>query len=167
MRLIRRDAAKYAIDPAKLGCVGFSAGGLLAASLAVAWMDPVYPRIDAADDISPRPAFAGLIYPEVSGELMRVGKYPSARFDASHRVDSNTPPVFIVHALDDPVVPATSSISMLMACREARVPVEAHLLTEGGHGFGPAYLAPDHPGSRWPELFDLWIKRTLAAPRAA
>lgn len=167
IRLIRRDAARYGIDSAKLGCVGFSAGGLLAASLAVAWMDPVYPRVDAADDAEAKPAFAGMIYPEVSGELMRVGKYPSARFDASHRVDRNTPPVFIVHALDDPVVRAASPISMMQACREARVPVEAHFFTEGGHGFGPRYLASDHPGSRWPELFDLWTKRILAAPTKA
>ena len=166
MRLIRRDAAKYGIDPTKLGCIGFSAGGLLSASLAVAWMDPVYAKVDAADAIEAKPAFAGLIYPEVSGEPMRVGKYASARFDASHRVDRQTPPIFIVHALDDPVVPAGSPLSMFMACREVGSPVEAHFFQEGGHGFGPAYLSPDKPGSRWPELFDLWMTRTLARPPA-
>lgn len=167
MRLIRRDAAKYAIDPAKLGCVGFSAGGLLAASLAVASDDPVYAEVDRADELSARPAYAGLVYPVVSGSMMRVGKNPSARFDAPVRVRPDTPPIFITHALDDDTVPAREPLAMMEACRAAGVPVEAHFLAEGGHGFGPAYLAPDHPGSRWPELFDLWIKRTLAAPRAA
>ena len=166
MRLIRRDAAKFGIDPAKLGCIGFSAGGLLAASLAVAWADPVYARVDGADGIDAKPAFAGLVYPVISGEQMRVGKYPSARFDASHRVDGDTPPVFIVHALDDPVVSAASPIAMMTACREAQVPVEAHFFAEGGHGFGPAYLPADHPGARWPELFDLWMTRTLATAAA-
>jgi acetyl esterase/lipase len=163
MRLIRRDAAKYAIDPAKLGCCGFSAGGLLSASLAVASGDPVYANVDAADTLSARPAFAGLVYPVVSGSLMRVGKYPSARFDAPQRVGHDTPPIFIVHALDDPVVPAREPIAMMEACRAADVPVEAHFFAEGGHGFGPAYLSADKPGSRWPELFDLWMARTLQA----
>ncbi|WP_375392233.1 alpha/beta hydrolase [uncultured Sphingomonas sp.] len=158
MRLIRAGAARFGVDSAKIGCVGFSAGGLLAASLAVAWMDPVYARVDGADELEAKPAFAGLIYPETSGELMRVGKYPSARFDASHRVDRNTSPVFIVHALDDPVVPAASPIAMMQACREERVPVEAHFFQQGGHGFGPAYLPRALPGSRWPELFDLWMR---------
>jgi acetyl esterase/lipase len=159
MRLIRANAQRYGIDPARLGCVGFSAGGLLAASLAVAWMDPVYDRVDAADAIEAKPAYAGLIYPEVSGEQMRVGKYPSGRFDASRRVDANTAPIFIAHALDDPVVPVSSPLSMMQACREARVPVEAHFFQEGGHGFGPRYLDPALPGARWPELFDAWIRR--------
>lgn len=166
IRLIRRDAAKYGIDPAKLGCVGFSAGGLLSASLAVAHADPVYARVDGADDLSAKPAFAGLVYPVVSGSLMRVGKYPSARFDAPVRVGHDTPPVFISHALDDPVVPAREPLAMMEACREANVPVEAHFFQEGGHGFGPAYLSPDKPGARWPELFDLWITRVLARPPA-
>lgn len=166
MRLIRQGAAKYRIDPARLGCVGFSAGGLLAASLAVAYADPVYAKVDAADDLPARPAFAGLVYPVVSGSLMRVGKLPSARFDAPQRVGHDTPPIFITHALDDPVVPAREPIAMMEACRQAQVPVEAHFFAEGGHGFGPAYLPPDQPGSRWPELFDLWMARTLASPRA-
>ena len=162
MRLIRRGAASYAIDPAKLGCVGFSAGGLLSASLAVASDDPVYAKVDAADEQSARPAFAGLVYPVVSGSLMRVGKFPSARFDAPERVGRDTPPIFITYALDDPVVPVREPLAMMEACRAAGVPVEAHFFQEGGHGFGPAYLFPDKPGSRWPELFDLWITRTLA-----
>lgn len=166
MRLIRRDAAKYGIDPAKLGCVGFSAGGLLSASLAVAHADPVYAKLDTADELSARPAFAGLVYPVVSGSLMRVGKFPSARFDAPQRVGRDTPPVFIAHALDDPVVPAREPIAMMEACRSADIPVEAHLFAEGGHGFGPAYLPADMPGSRWPELFDLWMTRVLARPPA-
>lgn len=164
MRLIRRDAARFGIDPAKLGVIGFSAGGLLAASLATAWNDPVYARIDAADDLDARPAFAGLAYPVTSGDLMRVGTGPAGRFDPKRRLGrQNTPPLFIVHALDDDVVPFSEPMGMLTAAREARVPVEAHFLQQGGHGFGPKYLSPDLPGSRWPELFDLWMARALAA----
>lgn len=165
MRLIRGRAASDGVDPAKLGVIGFSAGGLLAASVATAYNDPVYTRIDAADDLSARPAFAGLVYPVITGDKMRIGKNAAARFDTDRRVNPTTPPIFIAHALDDPLVPAAQPMAMMAACQAAKVPVEAHFFQEGGHGFGPAYLPADMPGSRWPDLFDRWIKRTLAAPK--
>ena len=161
MRLIRANAAQYGIDAGNLGCIGFSAGGLLSSSLAVASDDPVYDPVDAADKVGARPAFAGLIYPVTSGDLMRVGKYPSARFNAAERVNARTPPLFIAQALDDPLVPLSQPMAMLTAAKTAGVPVEAHFFQEGGHGFGPTYLTPDMPGSLWPELFDKWVKRTL------
>lgn len=167
MRLIRANAGRYGIKPETLGVVGFSAGGLLAASVATAWDDPVYSAIDAADRISARPAFAGLVYPVTSGDLMRVGTGPAARFNPVRRLNGDTPPIFIVHALDDPVVPFSEPMAMLSAAREAKVPVEAHFLQEGGHGFGPRNLAPGLPGADWPTLFDRWMKRTLATPRPA
>lgn len=165
MRLIRADAAKFGIDPAKLGVVGFSAGGLLSASLATAWDDPVYKAVDAVDRGDARPAFAGLIYPVISGDLMRVGTGPAARFDPARRLGKRTPPLFIAHAMDDPTVPFSEPLSMLTAAKQANVPVEAHFFEEGGHGFGPRYLPPELPGSRWPELFDLWTKRALLKPQ--
>ena len=167
MRLIRANAARHGIRPETLGVVGFSAGGLLAASIATAWNDPVYTAVDAADRADARPAYAGLVYPVTSGDRMRVGAGPAARFDPTRRLGGDTPPLFIVHALDDPVVPFSEPMAMLTAAREAKVPVEAHFLQEGGHGFGPRYLAPDLPGADWPVLFDRWIKRSLAGQRSA
>ncbi|MDE0878635.1 MAG: alpha/beta hydrolase [Sphingomonas bacterium] len=161
MRLIRANAARYGIDPAKLGCIGFSAGGLLSSSLAVASDDPVYDPVDAADQASARPGFAGLVYPVTSGDFMRVGKFPSGRFDAALRVNRRSPPLFIAHALDDPIVPLSQPMAMLTAARTAGVAVEAHFFQEGGHGFGPTYLSRDLPGSRWPDLFDKWSSRAL------
>jgi acetyl esterase/lipase len=163
MRLIRASASRYGIDPTKLGTVGFSAGGLLAASLATASMDPVYARVDDADASDARPAFAGLIYPVVTGDRMRVGARSAARFDTNRRVRRDTPPIFIAHALDDTTVPVSEPMAMLTACQAAQVPVEAHFFQQGGHGFGPAYLPPELPGSQWPLLFDAWTKRVLAA----
>ena len=167
MRLIRANATMLGIDPAKLGVIGFSAGGLLASSLATAWYDPVYAKVDAADELDARPAFAGLAYPVVSGDLMRVGTGPAGRFDPKRRLGEHTPPLFIVHALDDPVVPFSEPMGMLAAAREAHVPVEAHFLQQGGHGFGPKYLSAELPGSHWPTLFDLWMKRVMSRPVAA
>ncbi len=162
MRLIRARATRDGIDPAKLGVVGFSAGGFLAASLAVAHADPVYAKVDAADEGSAAPAFAGLVYPVIGVDHMRVGKNGAGRFSPDRRVRPDTPPVFIAHALDDPIVPAANPLSMMAACQAAKVPVEAHFFQEGGHGFGPAYLPPELPGSNWPVLFDRWTKRVLA-----
>ena len=167
MRLIRANAASFGIDPAKIGVIGFSAGGLLAASLAAAWDDPVYSKVDAIDEVDARPDFAGLVYPVISGDRMRVGTGPAGRFDPKRRLGAQTPPLFIVHALDDPIVPFSEPLDMLQAAREAHVPVEAHFLQQGGHGFGPSYLSTDLPGSRWPTLFDLWVQRALARPITA
>jgi acetyl esterase/lipase len=169
MRLIRARAGHLRIDPARLGVVGFSAGGHLAADLAVAHAERVYAPVDAADQLSARPAFAGLVYPVTDA---RIGHAPTmltgggAAPDAATvlqrspvtRVTAETPPSFLVHAIDDPVVPLEHSLGWIAACRAARVPVEAHLFQQGGHGFG-LHLPPTLPGSRWPELFALWMRR--------
>lgn len=172
MRLIRARAEEFDIDPARLGVVGFSAGGHLAADLATAYDERVYRRTDAADAQSARPAFAGLVYPVTSlrprigsgGSSMDNLRGPNpapalidARSPVLH-VDARTPPCFLVHALDDGLVPLENSLEWIAACRAAKVPVEAHLFGEGGHGFG-LHLAEDLPGSRWPELFALWIRK--------
>jgi len=174
MRLIRAGAARWRIDPAKLGVLGFSAGGHLAASLAVGHDDPVYRPVDAADRHPARPAIAGLLYPVIAIGFDRKGaSYTNligpdadpeivARYDTDRRVTRETPPLFIAQALDDGTVPPQQSINMLTAARAAHVPVEAHLFESGGHGFGAAQLPSSMPAAHWPELFDLWRKRQFA-----
>lgn len=164
MRLIRANAARFGIDPAKLGICGFSAGGHLAATLAVGHGDPVYKPVDAADPLSARPRFAGLIYPVTSfasaGPASRsapnlLGPNPppfaGARFDAVARAGPAMPPLFLVHAMDDATIPVGHSIALMEAARRHRVPVEAHLLERGGHGFGALGLPASNPGSKWLE----------------
>jgi acetyl esterase/lipase len=170
MRLIRADAARLRIDAARLGVIGFSAGGHLAADLAVSFDQPAYRRVDAADELSARPAFVGLLYPVTTLEGFThggsrdnlLGPNPSAelvkaRSPALH-VSASTPPCFVVAAFDDGTVPIDNSFAWIDACRGAKVSVEAHLLAEGGHGFG-LHLPRDNPGSRWPELFSLWLRQ--------
>jgi acetyl esterase/lipase len=169
MRLIRSRAVEFRIDPARLGILGFSAGGHLAADLAVSFDQPTYKPVDAADRLSARPAFAGLIYPvttlgaETHGGSRDNLLGPNAAADLIAarspvlHVSASTPPSFVVAAFDDGTVPIDNSFEWIAACRKAKVSVEAHLLSEGGHGFG-FHLPRDNPGSRWPDLFALWLR---------
>lgn len=171
MRLIRSRSADFRIDPARLGAVGFSAGGHLAADLAVSHAERTYEPVDAADRLSARPAYLGLVYPVVtligagpnsrSLDTLLGGKMTEAQVRARSpilHVSKDTPPSFLVHAMDDPIVPAWHSFRWADALSKLRVPVDSHVFAEGGHGFG-LHLARNLPGSRWPELFALWLRR--------
>lgn len=172
MRLIRARAATWGIDSARLGLMGFSAGGHLGAMLAVGHGDSVYAPIDAADRQSARPAYAGLGYPAVSftsagfEARRRNGLWGEStdpetaqRYNPLGRVSAATPPSFLVHAVDDGSVPIRQSIAWMEAYLAAKVPVEAHILEKGGHGFGGKHLAADLPGRAWPDLFARWTAK--------
>ena len=171
MRLIRSRPAEFGIDPQRLGVLGFSAGGHLAADLAVSHLEHTYETVDAVDRLSARPAFVGLVYPVISLDTTisqgssvpnLLGPSPTpgtiaSRSPAQH-VTAATPPSFIAAAFDDGLVHIDNSLAWIDACRRAKVPVEAHLFAEGGHGFG-LHLSKDLPGSRWPDLFALWMRK--------
>lgn len=170
VRLIRAQSARYGLDAGKLYAVGFSAGGHLGATLATGFAEPVYAPADAADALSARPAGVGLIYPVIShvpgighaeSSRLLLGENPSSELVAKRspalHVSAETPPVFLMHAIDDPAVPVENSFLMIDALRAAGRPVEAHLFEEGGHGFGLG--APGLPVSEWIELFAAWIER--------
>lgn len=173
VRLIRAQTARYRVQPGKLAVLGFSAGGHLGASLSTLFNERVYDPVDAADRLPARPDSAGLIYPVTSlaqviatsasrGNLL--GPDPTeamiARFSSDRRVTSACPPMFLAHALNDPIVPPDMTLNMLAAARAARVPVEAHLYESGGHGFGVAASSKDVPHG-WTELFAAFLKRHL------
>ena len=170
MRVIRARAAEFRIEPDRLGVVGFSAGGHLAADLAVSHTDRCYAPVDGADTQSARPSFLSLVYAVTSlrpgstqgGSVTALlGKDPSsASVDARSpvlRVKGDTPASFLVHANDDPLVPLENSLDWLAACRKAGVKCEAHLFEQGGHGFG-LHLDEKLPGARWPDLFAAWMR---------
>lgn len=177
MRLIRADAARYGIDGPKLGVLGFSAGGHVAADLAVSYGQPAYARLDETDGASARPAFAGLIYAVTDLRALPASGAPvtpllganasaarlAERSPVAH-VNRDTPPSFLLHAFDDRVVPYRQSLGWMEACRGAGADVEAHLVAEGNHGFGVRFISRSMTGSRWPELFRLWMQR-VSRPR--
>lgn len=173
MRLIRSRAGELKIDPDRLGAIGFSAGGHLAADLAVSFDQRVYEPVDAADQLSARPAFVGLVYPVATLESFTHGgsrdnllgpnapqDLISARSPERH-VTSATPPTFVAAAFDDGTVPIDNSLAWIDSCRRAKTSVEAHLFAQGGHGFG-FHLPRENPGSLWPELFARWMRKQTA-----
>lgn len=114
---------------------------------------------------------AALVYPVVTmlkpwthdmSRVLLLGAEPSAaqveRRSPELHVDAATPPVFIVHAMDDLAVPVENSLRMMNAMRTANRPVEAHLLQEGGHAFGTG--RPRTPSASWPDLFHVWLMRS-------
>ncbi len=171
MRLIRSRAPAFGIRPESVGVLGFSAGGHLAATLAVDHAEQVYRPIDAVDHESARPAYAGLVYPVIltSGLLAHarsrdelLGREPSPELAAHRspnlRISSATPPCFLAHAADDTSVPIENSLTMFEALRAARIECEGHFFAEGQHAFGIG--RPDQSSALWPQLFDRWVRRT-------
>lgn len=147
MSLVRSRAAEWKIDPARIGILGFSAGGHLAAVASTNFDQRAYAPVDEIDRTSCRPDFTVLIYPAYLAEGLSL--LPEIR------VSGETPPVFFVHAGDDRISPE-NSISMYLALKAAGVPAELHVFGAGGHGFG---LRPsEHPVSKWPVLCEQWMR---------
>jgi acetyl esterase/lipase len=170
MRLIRSRASKYGLDPARVGAMGFSAGGHLCADLVARSATKTYDPVDAADALSARPIIAAPIYPVVSMDLpvahggsrdALLGPAPSPELIAAHSPDRNikpeSPPCFLCAAEDDKTVPTENILLLHAALREAKVPVELHLFAEGGHGFGLRGVI-GKPAAVWPDLFVAWAK---------
>jgi acetyl esterase/lipase len=168
MRLIRHDAAKYGVDPARLAAIGFSAGGHVSTSLAVRHDMKVYAPVDAADTLDARPIVAGLMYPVVTmGEGAHPGSLEKllgpnsssaavADWSLEKHANADAAPSFICLAADDTIVPPfPNGITMFGALQAAKVPSELHVFEVGGHGFS-LHWAQGKPCAAWPQLFTAW-----------
>lgn len=171
MRLVRAHAAHYGLDPARVGILGFSAGGHVAASLATRHAEKVYEPIDAADQLDARPAFVGLMYPVITmsdvahtgSRSTLLGANPSpevvAKYSCEKQVTATTPPTWLCYAADDPAVPPIgNALAMYQALFAAKIPTELHAFQEGAHGFG-IKGAQGKPAFVWPDLFLHWGAR--------
>ena len=167
-RLIRANAARYAIDPSKVAVLGFSAGGHGAATMVARSSAQTYDAIDDADKLSARPDLAGLMFPvialdrsfahAVSRDRLLGADAPvsvAARYSPDLHVTPDAPPTFLAHACDDEVVPVENSIAMYTALRAANVSAELHVFQQGGHGL--KLLGTPHRA--WMDLFLTWSKQ--------
>lgn len=158
LKIIREGAKKWGVDKNKIGIMGFSAGGHLASTAGTHFQTKLQ-----------RPDFMILAYPVVTmkKELTHMGsrenllgKNPSdelvLRYSNELQVTKNTPPTFIVHALDDKAVPVENSKQLLNALHDKQVPAELHTFDIGGHGFG--MRKHGIPADNWPDLLKAWLK---------
>jgi len=148
--LTRFHAKEWGLDPARIGILGFSAGGHLAAVASNNHRERSYPVVDAADKVSCRPDFTVLIYPAY---LTDKDKNDSVRPELP--VASDTPQTFIAMSQDDPVR-VENALGYATALQKAKVPMELHIYPTGGHGYGLRRTTEDV--TTWPARLGDWMK---------
>jgi len=164
MGLVRLHASEWGIDPNRIGVLGFSAGGHLAAAISTHFDQRLYEPLDAADKLSCRPDFAVVVYPGYLA-LADKGMAPNADINPT----ANTPPQFIVQAEDDPVH-VENATNYFLALKNAKVPAELHIYAEGGHGYGLRRtdngMRPTTglPVTLWPYLVETWLETIKILP---
>jgi len=157
IKTVRENALSYNIDSTRIGLMGFSAGGHLASTAGTHYENKL-----VQTSVSLRPDFLMLIYPVISfsdsvahigSRNQLIGKNPPMdkinQFSNEKRVNSRTPPTFLVHASDDGAVKVENSILFYRNLVKYRVPAELHIYQKGGHGFG----------MNNPTTADMWMER--------
>ena len=172
IRLVRQHAEAWHINPSKVGIMGFSAGGHLAATLSTSFAHQLPLEKDAIDQLSARPDFSILVYPVISfqdapthgGSRKNLIGDPAnpelvKRFSNELQVTANTPPTFLVHAQDDKAVPLENSLLYFQALHSHGIKAALHIYPTGGHGF--AFGLGKEAVSGWREVLLGWLKETL------
>jgi len=158
LKIVKKGAKKWNIQKDKIGIMGFSAGGHLASTVGTHFKNKVQ-----------RPDFMILAYPVVTmnkglthggSRTNLLGKNPSdemvSHFSNELQVTKKTPPTFIVHAIDDKVVPIANSEQFLASLKNKNIPAELHKFDVGGHGFGMRKRGI--PVDNWSDLLKVWLQ---------
>ena len=170
IRLTRASAAEWAIDPTRIGVLGFSAGGHLASTAATHFDSGEASATDPVEKVSCRPDIAVLVYPVISmhppyghggSRKNLLGDSPDEHLvdllSNEKQVTEKTPPTFLVQSSDDHSVPVENSLEFATALAQHKVPFEMRIFAHGGHGFG---MAPNDPElSTWPKDVEQWLTK--------
>lgn len=169
IRTVRSRAAELGVAPDRIGVLGFSAGGHLAASAATLFDAPQGRTGAALDAVSGRPDFAAMIYPVITfkgphahagSRRSLLGEKPSEadvdRLSLELQVTNKTPPAFLVHTSEDKGVPLENSLLFYQAIRSAGGSAELHLYEKGPHGFGLGQGLG--PAADWPSRLETWMR---------
>jgi acetyl esterase/lipase len=154
--IVRAHAAEWHIDPSRIGVLGFSAGAHLAAALSTHFDHRLYDPIDASDKLSCRPDFAVIVYPGYLA-LAEQNFAPNADIHPT----AQTPPTFLVQAEDD-TVHVENSVVYFLALKNAKVPAELHIYSQGGHGYG--LRRTELPVTTWPQTVEIWLHTIHVLP---
>ncbi len=169
VRIVRSRAAELRVRPDRVGVLGSSAGGHLAACAGTLFDAPEGRTGAALDAVSARPDFLALLYPVITmtapfahagSRKNLIGDRPPPalveRLSVETQVTSATPPTFLVHTAEDTSVPLENSLLFFQALRRAGVAAEMHLYEKGAHGFG---TSPGlGPTSEWPRRLEEWMR---------
>ncbi len=160
IRYVRAHAARWQLRPDRIGILGFSAGGHLAAMASMHWQRPTYPAQDELDRHSARPDFTILVYAAYLG-----AKDDPRRLSRLVRVTPRTPPTFMVVTWDDKLRGLHAGL-LLAEYKKAGVPAECHVFAYGGHGY--ALRPSPHPvAATWPKLCAAWLREMGLIPVGA
>ena len=140
LRLVRSRAQEWGIDPARVGIIGFSAGGEIAALAATHFDAGNESATDPIERQKSRPDFQILIYPGTASDL---------------KVTKDTPPTFLACAYDDRPTMSEYVANLFLTLKKAGVPAELHIYSSGGHGFG--IRKGTHPIAEWPTRLQEWL----------
>jgi len=178
IRVVRSRSAEFGVDPGRVGILGFSAGGHLAATAGTEYDRGRPDADDPAERRSCRPDALVLCYPVITfadphthagsrTNLLGADPQPAlaAGLCGESRVTPDTPPTFLWHTSDDEAVPVENSLLFAAALRKHGVPFDLHVYASGKHGLG---LAEGHDyASGWPKACEDWMRGVGFAPERA
>jgi acetyl esterase/lipase len=172
IRTVRSLEKKYRLVDDRIGVVGFSAGGHLAAMASTSFDGGNPASKDLVEQMSDKPDFVVLAYPWLNAMQPQVGgriNYCSTlhlpqtnclsfehQYTPVEQVSSSIPPTFIFSTSDDAIVPVAASVAYYTALQKAGVPVELHIFKHGAHGSGLG--GADDALNMWPLLLDHWLR---------